>query len=249
MPFLSVVLPCYNEENNLKNGVLDEISSYLDKQKYDSEVIIVDDGSNDKSLNIIEDYIANSPKFRLIKNAHQGKAFTVITGMLNASGQIVLFSDMDQSTPIAEAEKLLPYLKEGFDVAIGGRHSQRKGAPLSRLIMARGFMFLRTIILGLGGIDDTQCGFKAFKKEVAHNLFNKLKLYGKNKKEVKGSLITAGFDVEVLFLAKKMGYKIKEVPVNWHYVKTRRVNPLKDSWHGLVDMIKLKINEARGLYD
>ena len=113
--------------------------------------------------------------------------------------------------------------------------------------MARGFAILRGLFLGLKGISDTQCGFKAFKKEAAWDLFKRLKLYRK-KRKVKGAMVTAGFDIETLLLAKKRGYKIKEIPVSWHYVETRRVSPIRDSWEGLKDLLKIKINDLKGVY-
>jgi len=246
--YLSVIIPCYNEENNLRNYVLAKVDNFLSGQKFENEVIIVDDGSSDKSPEIISNFVKTHPRFKLLINSHQGKAFTVITGMLAGQGKYILFTDLDQSTPISEVTKILPFLEKDSDVVIGSRHAERKGAPLLRLIMARGFMLLRTIILGLNGISDTQCGFKGFKKDVAREIFHRMKLYGQKKSLVKGSLVTAGFDVEILFIAKKMGYKIKEVPVNWHYVETRRVNPLKESWLGLTDMIKLRVNDILGMY-
>jgi len=246
--FLSVVVPCYNEEKNLRLGALEKVADYLKKQKYSWEVLVVDDGSTDKSVSLVEKFIAEHPNFSLIKNPHQGKAATVITGMLMTSGRYVLFTDLDQATPISEIEKVLPWLKRGYDVVIGSRNTKREGAPILRLLMARGFILLRTLILGLSGITDTQCGFKAFKNEVVKDLFSRLKLYGQ-KKSVKGSMVTAGFDIEMLFLAKKRGYKIKEVPVEWHYVETRKVNPIKDSWYGLLDLVKIRLNSLRGFYD
>jgi len=249
MPYLSIVIPCYNEETNLSNKVLEQVASYLQKQNYQSEVIIVDDGSSDNSAKIIDIIIKKYPNFNLIKNFHQGKAYAVSKGVYLAKGKFILFSDLDQATPIKEIEKMLPFLEQDYDVVIGSRKSERKGAPLLRLIMARGFMMLRTLILGLKGISDTQCGFKSFKCKAAKEIFKRLKLYGETKKIAKGSLVTAGFDVEVLFVAKELGYKINEVPVEWHYVETRKVNPITDSWHGLTDMIKLRLNKARGLYD
>lgn len=247
-PFLSVIIPCFNEETNIKTNILSSVATFLSSQSYKSEVIIVDDGSTDQSVKLLGKFLTDKTNWMLIKNPHRGKGNTVVTGMLAAKGEIVLFTDFDQATPIAEIVKILPYFKNDFDVVIGSRNSQRQGAPLFRLLMARGFMILRTLILGLDGIDDTQCGFKAFKKDVARDIFSRLKLYGQKHTEVKGSLVTAGFDVEFLFLAKKLGYKIKEVPVNWHYVETKRVNPLKESWLGLTDMLKLRANDIMGKY-
>lgn len=243
---MSIVVPCYNEEKNLRKNLLSSVARYLQKQKYSYEVLVVDDGSSDQSVNLIEDFVKENPDFILVKNPHQGKAGTVIAGMLKAKGKYVLFSDLDQSTPINELEKILPWLKN-YEVVIGSRSGERKGAPLVRLIIARGFMVLRTLILGLSGITDTQCGFKAFRREVAQKIFGQLKLYGKQK-TISGAMVTAGFDIEVLFLAKKLGYKIKEVPVDWHYVDTRRVSPIKDSWQGFWDLVKIRLNDLRGFY-
>jgi hypothetical protein len=195
----------------------------------------------------VEKFLKKHPNFSLLKNPHQGKAMTVITGMMLADGEYTLFTDLDQATPIEEIEKFLPWFEKGFDIVIGSRKTSREGAPLTRQFMASGFMVLRTIILGISGFTDTQCGFKAFKKEVAQTLFTKLKIYGQ-KKTVSGSMVTAGFDVETLFLAQKLGFKIKELPVEWHYVETRKVSPIKDSLSGLIDLIKIRLNSWRGLY-
>lgn len=248
-PFLSVVIPCFNEEKNIKTNILSSIVKFLSSQPYKSEVVIVDDGSTDQSVKLLGKFLSDKINWMLIKNPHRGKGNTVVTGILAAKGEIVLFTDFDQATPIAEINKILPHFKNDFDVVIGSRNSQRQGAPLLRLLMARGFMILRTLILGLDGIDDTQCGFKAFKKDAAVNIFSRLKVYGDKNKEVTGSQVTAGFDVESLFLAKKLGYKIKEVEVNWHYVETRRVNPIADSLNGFIDIIKIRLNSLKHEYD
>lgn len=246
-PNVSIVIPAYNEETNIRLGALEKVARYVDEKPGSFEVIIVNDGSTDKTHALVVDFIRKNPKFRAIDNPHQGKAATVITGVLNAKGDIVLFTDLDQATPIREIEKILPWFERGYDVVIGSRRGVREGAPLLRRAMARGFMLLRTVILGLRGISDTQCGFKAFRKGVAQNIFQRLSLYGR-KRIANGSKVSAGFDVEVLFLAKRMGYKIKEVPVEWHYVETRRVNPLKDSWDGFLDIVQIRIQAWKGAY-
>lgn len=248
--FLSVVIPSYNEMVNLQKGVLDKVEHFLSKNPPaggNYEVIVVDDDSDDGSREFVEQFIKENEHFRLIKNTHTGKAGAVTFGMLKAEGDIVLFTDMDQATPIEEIDKLLPLFEEGYDIVIGSRNSQRRGAPWTRLLMARGFMFLRSIILGLTGISDTQCGFKAFKKDVSQKLFSKIKQL-RGEKIVKGSMVTAGFDVELLFLAQKMGYKVKEVPVNWFYVETRRVSPVRDSVDGLLDLLRIRFNDWQGKY-
>ncbi len=246
--FLSIVIPAYNEETNIRLGALDKVARYLEHVSYTWEVIIVNDGSVDNTGKLLEEFIQSNKRFNLLHNSHQGKAATVMSGMLIAHGEIVLFTDLDQATPIREVEKLLPWFKKGFDVVIGSRDTHREGAPLLRLIMARGFKILRSIVLGLHGISDTQCGFKAFRRVVTREVFNRLKLYG-TMHTVSGSMVTAGFDIEVLFIAKILGYKIKEVPVEWHYVETRRVNPLSDSWQGLSDIVHIRINAWNKLYD
>lgn len=246
-PFLSVVIPCYNEERNLKKGALKRANQFLKTKDFNWEVIVVDDGSEDKSKEIVKEFISNNPQLILIENPHQGKAAAVISGMLKAQGQYILFSDLDQATPLGELDKLLPYFDQGYDIIIGSRNTVRKGAPLLRSLMGPGFMLLRGLIIGLRGIKDTQCGFKAFKREVAQDLFTRLKIYGQRKR-VKGAMVTAGFDIETLLLGQKRGYQIKEVPVSWRYVETRRVNPIRDSWEGLKDLFKIKINDLKGIY-
>lgn len=246
--FLSVVIPCYNEETNIRKGKINEVIAYLSKRKYAWELLIVDDGSSDKSLFLLKKIIKNYKNIRLIENNHQGKAATVISGMLTSQGRYVLFTDLDQATPISEIEKLLPFFQRGYDIVIGSRKNQRRGAPFVRALMGPGFTLLRRILLGMLRISDTQCGFKAFKREVAQIIFKKLKLY-KEKNKVEGSQVTAGFDVELLYLAQKLGFKIKEVVVKWHYVETRRVNPIRDSYLAFLDLLKIRLNSLRGFYD
>ena len=244
---LSVIIPAYNEETNVRLGALDKVARYLEQKTFSWEVIIVDDGSTDGTALLLNQFVKNNPKFTVIHNLHQGKAATVITGVMAAHGEIVLFTDLDQATPINQIERVLPWFERKFDVVIGSRSGQRQGAPLTRRIMARGFMILRGVFLGLRGIVDTQCGFKAFRREVARDIFGRLRLYGQ-RHSVHGSNVTAGFDIEVLFLAKKLGFQIKEVPVEWHYVETRRVNPIIDSIQGLSDIVNIRMNAWRGQY-
>ncbi|MDP1721744.1 MAG: glycosyltransferase [Candidatus Gottesmanbacteria bacterium] len=246
-PYLSVVIPAYNEETNIRLGALDKVSRYMESRKFRWEVILVDDGSTDDTAKLFDEYARITHAFRIIHNPHQGKAATVIAGSLAARGDIVLFTDLDQATPIRELENILPWFDQDFDVVIGSRSGKRVGAPLTRKAMAIGFMWIRSMILGLHGISDTQCGFKAFRQSTARKIFERLQLYGRSH-IVQGSMVTAGFDIEVLFLAKQLGCNIKEVPVEWHYVETRRVSPIKDSWQGLLDIIRIRVNAFRGLY-
>lgn len=249
--FLSVVIPCFDEMANLQKGVLDKVEHFLSKKNYTYEVIVSDDGSKDGSAEFVRRFVKENPLFKLIENSHLGKGGAVTKGMQKAIGQYKLFMDMDQATPIEEVDKLLPYFDPragGYDIVIGSRNSKRKGAPWTRILMARGMMMLRGLIVGISGISDTQCGFKMFRSETADALFSKVYDLHQGFQKVAGSSVDAGFDVEILYLAQKMKYKIKEVPVDWLYVETRRVNPIKDSINGLLDLIKIKINDLRGAY-
>lgn len=244
--YLTVVIPCYNEEKNIRLGALEKVVSYLIRKKFAWEVILVDDGSIDESRKLIKEFIKEYNECRLVHRNHQGKAGAVITGVLEANGKIILFTDLDQATPIDQLEKILPWFEKGYDLVIGSRNTDREGAPIFRRAMAFGFILLRNIILNLG-ISDTQCGFKAFTKKAAYKIFPRLKLYN-IKKIVHGSTVTAGFDVELLYLAKILGFKIAEVPVEWHYQETRHVNPLKESITGLIDLLKIRWYTIKGEY-
>lgn len=247
MIFLSVVIPCYNEEENLKTGVLQEVGEFLQKQDYDWEVIISDDGSQDSSLELIKAFIKNNPKFRLLKNKHLGKPYAVKSGILSAKGRYILFTDLDQSTPIKEINKLLPYFKSAYQVTIGSRGTVRKNSPWFRKIMAFVFLTFRRMLI-LKDIVDTQCGFKCFKREAAFNIFNSLQIYKQSGKEIEGGRVTA-FDVEVLFLGEKLGYKVKEVPVEWEYRKTRKIDYFKESISMIEETFRVLVNNWHGLYD
>ena len=244
--FLSVVIPCYNEERNLRIGALEKVAHYLAHQHYLWEAIIVDDGSRDASREIVTEFIREHKGFSLLKITHQGKAAAVTAGVFKSKGSVILFTDLDQATPIDQIEKLLPYISRGFEVVIGSRNSKRAGAPFFRKAMATGFMLIRNIVLDLG-IRDTQCGFKAFSKNAASDIFSRLQVFNRNRTAY-GSTVTAGFDVELLYLAKRIGYKIAEVDVDWHYQETRHVNPVKDSLESLSDLVKIRLNSLRGVY-
>lgn len=244
--YLSVVVPSYNEMSNLKRGVLDEVYQYLSKQKYNWEVLLVDDGSTDETFNFLQKFAKKHKYFYPILEPHRGKAGTVIEGMLKAKGDLVLFTDTDQATPIDQIEKLTQMIDVGSDIAIGSR-TGRKGAPLIRKIMAMGFVVLRTVILRMP-YKDTQCGFKIFKKTASNKIFSKMKELHKME-SIDGYTVTAGFDLEVLYLARKMGFRVSEVDVFWEEKGVKgRVNPIKDSWIGLRGLIQVRINAILGRY-
>lgn len=244
---LSVIIPAFNEEGSLRRGALDAVYKYLEGADFKWEVLIVDDGSTDRTAKIGGDFAKSHPGFRVMKEPHRGKGGTVIAGMLAGKGDYLLFADMDQATPIGEVEKLVEKLDEGYDVAIGSR-SGRAGAPIVRKAMAYGFSVLRLLVLRLP-FKDTQCGFKIFKRDAAHKIFGKLKIFKQN---VAGSgispSVSAGFDLEVLYLARKLGYKVAEVPVAWHHQEGTKVNPVRDSLEGFRDLLMVRINAIGGKY-
>lgn len=245
MVHLSVVIPAYNEEHNLRTGVLDSVYDYLSNTAYTWEILFVNDGSTDKTLELAKNFAKKHKYFMVLNEPHRGKAGTVTAGVLRARGEIILFTDTDQATPIDQLEKVLPKFSKGFDVVIGSR-SGRSGAPLIRKTMAIGFSVLRFLVLRLP-FKDTQCGFKAFRRDAAKNIFGKLQLFGK-KSTTKGASVFAGFDLEVLYIARKLGYKVAEVSVDWHHKEGTKVSPIKDSIEGLKGLIAVRINALQGKY-
>ena len=246
-PYLSVIIPSYNEMKNIERNVLDEVFLYLKKQDYSWEVLLSDDGSTDGTTEELKKIATKDKRIKVIKNIHAGKGPTVQSGMLKSLGEWVLFTDFDQSTPISEIEKLFEY-KDNHQVIIGSREisgAQRDKEPLHRHIMGKGFNFL-VQTLAIPGIHDTQCGFKLFQSKANKDIFSNLVVYGRT--EERHDAFTGAFDVEALYLANKKGYKVKEVPIIWHHNETDRVSPLKDSVRMLRDIIKVRITDLLGRY-
>lgn len=245
---ISLIIPCYNEQSNIQKGVLDKIGNFTENDERFLEVIIVDDGSTDTSKKVIKNkYLQIYPKFRLLENSHQGKAFAIITGIQKSAGDHVLFSDIDLATPIEESEKLIESAEKGFEIVIGSRSKARDGAPLLRKILAYLAIIVRSFMIGIKGIRDTQCGFKLFQKSAAMAIIDRLLVFH-DKREVEGSSVSAAFDMEFLFLASKLKYKIKEIPVQWRHVETKNVNFVKDSVETLRDILKIKMYEIQKKY-
>ena len=230
--FLSIIIPAYNEQERLKIS-LGKLYQYLINKDYDYEIIMVDDGSSDKTCEtVFESMLAKAGKIIFLNNGeNKGKGFSVKRGILHSTGEFVLFSDADFSTPIEELDKLFSCLKNGYDIVIGSRSI--KGAnitvrqPFYREMMGKSFNFLVQII-ALRGIQDTQCGFKLFNGQCAKNIAQELKIE------------RFGFDVEMLYLAQKKNYKIKEVPVTWINSPTSKVDPIRDSWKMFRDLLAMK---------
>lgn len=247
--FLSVVVPAYNEEKKILN-TLKVIDSYLSSQDYSYEIIIANDGSSDSTFSIASTYASTSQNIRVLDLPHRGKANTVIDGIKSSKGKYILFTDADNATPISEVKKLLHYVSsEDYDLAIGSREgvgAVRKNEPFIRHMMGRIFNSIIQFLL-VDGIEDTQCGFKLFKNKVAQQIISRMKLYD-GTKIIDVPKVTA-FDVEMLFIAKKLGYKIKPVPVEWTYGDDSKVSHLRDSINNFLEVVKVYINNKKGFYD
>lgn len=246
--YLSVVIPCYNESENLKRGVLQEVYDFLEKQNFTWEVIVSDDGSTDDSREIVKNQIKDKKGFRLVENPHGGKPSAVWGGIEKSSGEYVLFTDMDQSAPIKEVLKLMPFF-EDYELVIGSRGTERENFSILRKAGSNVFRLFRRSLM-LRNINDTQCGFKAFKTDVAKKIFPMLQFFRKEK-VIKGWRVTS-FDVELLFIAEKLGYRIKEVPVEWKdrdIAKGKKKSYFKESKEMLLQILRVKVNDLRGLYN
>ncbi len=243
--YLSIIISAYNESENISRGCLDQMWEYLHKQEYSWELIIVNDGSSDDTSDLLHRFSTGKPKIKIIDNSHQGKASGVLTGGLTAAGEIILFTDLDQATPISEVTKLLEKINDKYDIVIGSR-SGRKGAPLFRQILAYGNIILRTIILGLPYLD-TQCGFKAIKFSAAQKIFSTMRKL-RPVVTIDGPAVDPGFDVELLYLGRKCGYKICEVPVIWHHQETRRVRFFYDMIAGIKGLLLVRYRSLTNAY-
>lgn len=247
---ISLIVPSYNETSNLQKGVLDKIGNYTRDDARFGEVLIVDDGSTDDSREIVKSkYLPRYEKFRLIEAPHGGKAHTVIRGIKEARGEMVFFTDADLATPIEEVEKLIDaQTRTHADFVIGSRGATRPDAPLTRKIMAMGMIVIRSIFFGLPGIKDTQCGFKLFDRTKALTVIDRLQVFRRRTIGSQAS-VSAIFDLEFLFIGRKLGCTITEVPVTWRHVETRRVSFVKDVIESLIDMARLKWYELKGKYE
>jgi glycosyltransferase involved in cell wall biosynthesis len=247
-PKLSIVIPAYNEERRLAS-TLAAVLGHLAHQEYTYEVIVSDDGSSDQTAAIADEFARKNPGVRVLRNEHRGKGYAVRAGIQSAEGEIILFSDADLSTPIEELDRFMRCFDSGLEVVIGSRQGEgarRVGEPFFRHFMGRVFNHIVGLIT-LRGISDTQCGFKAFSARAARQIFKATLLYSDNAPVVHGAMVT-GFDVEVLFLARKLGYTIREVPVRWNYDAGTKVNPIRDSWRNFCDVVKVRVNDLLGQY-
>jgi glycosyltransferase involved in cell wall biosynthesis len=239
-PQLSIVIPAYNESARIENA-LDRVLSCVAEQNWDAEVLVIDDGSKDDTAAIVQRWMIEHPRLHLVQNpGNNGKGYSVRNGLLQAAGDIVMFTDADLSAPMEEAERLLTALADGADVAIGSRWMDRTRQtihqPLYRQFFGRCFNWVTRTVMGLP-YKDTQCGFKAFKREAAQVIFRLQ------------TIERWGFDPEILFIARKLKYVVREVPVTWGHDERSRMSYLKDGMKMLEDMARIRTNSIAGRYD
>jgi len=235
----SIVIPAFNEGRRI-TATLDKVLAHIAREKWAAEILVVNDGSSDDTAEIVRRYEQNNPAIRLVENpGNRGKGYSVRNGMLNANGEVLLFSDADLSSPIYEAGKLFEAIEAGADVAIGSRwidsRLQTERQPLYRQLFGRIFNLLNRIILGLG-YKDTQCGFKAFTRTSADTIFPRQKIE------------RWGFDPELLFLANKFKLTVREVPVEWAHEGGSKINPVVDGFKMFIEMLRIRWNDLSGKY-
>ncbi|MDD5557601.1 MAG: glycosyltransferase family 2 protein [bacterium] len=240
-PFISVVIPAYNEEERL-GETLERVCAYLSRQAYGWEVIVVDDGSTDGTASLCRAFAGRDPRVRLASNpGNRGKGYSVRHGVDEARGDCILFSDADLSAPIEDVERLLePVLRGGFDIAIGSRAVPgadiRIRQPWHRELMGRIFNGIVRLV-ALRGFSDTQCGFKLFRAAAAKDLFRRQRIE------------RFSFDVEALYLARRLGYRVAEVPVTWSDSPSSRVRVAADPYRMFLDVLRIRLYDLRGWYD
>ena len=239
-PRLSIVIPAYNESARIEDA-LERVMSCISEQGWDAEVLVVDDGSKDDTAAIVERWMKTYPRLHLVQNpGNRGKGYSVRNGLLQAAGYIVMFTDADLSAPMEEAERLIAAIDSGADVAIGSRWLDRARQtihqPLYRQFFGRCFNWITRTVMGLP-FKDTQCGFKAFRREAAQVIFRLQ------------TIERWGFDPEILFIARKLKYEIREVPVTWGHDERSRISYLKDGMKMLEEMARIRANSLAGRYD
>ena len=235
--FFSIIIPAHNEEHRLP-ATLQTVDAYLARQAYSSEVLVVENGSQDFTAVVTEAFASEHPRVRLIRESRRGKGLAVRRGMLEAAGQYRFVCDADLSMPIEEVAKFLPPKLEAYEVAIGSREApgaRRYNEPAYRHVMGRVFNSL-VKFFAVPGYEDTQCGFKCFRGEAAADIFSVQALDGMS------------FDVEALYIARKRGYRIVEVPIDWYYMSESRVRLVEDSLRMFSDILAIRRNWRTGKY-
>ena len=239
-PRVSIIIPAYNEADRLGRA-LEQVLRCVRHRAWQAEVVVVNDGSSDDTSDLVRQWMETHPELTLLENAgNRGKGYSVRNGLLQASGDIVMFTDADMSAPIEEAERLFAAIEAGADVAIGSRwlekQRQTRHQPLYRRFFGRCYNRLTRTVMGLP-FKDTQCGFKAFRREAAQDIFRLQ------------TIERWGFDPEILFIAQKLGLHIEEVPVSWGHDERSRISYLRDGTQMLKEMLEIRNNSLHGRYD
>ena len=236
-PFLSLVFPAHNEEGRLP-ATLEQTAEFLKGQSYDSQILVVENGSSDRTLAIARQFIDQIPNLQVIHEDQRGKGLAVRTGMLAATGEYRMFLDVDLSMPISEVNRFIPPILPKMDVAIASREvrgSVRYNEPRLRHVVGRGFNLL-VRMLALPGLQDSQCGFKCFRGPVADELFKRQTIDGWT------------FDVEVLFIARQLGYTINEIPIAWYYDPQSKMRVMQASFRMFTDLWAIRRSGWQGKY-
>lgn len=237
-PYLSIIIPAYNEERRL-GGSLHEVASYCDTLPYPVELIVVDDGSSDRTAEIVKEQMQVCDYLRLHPVRHGGKGHACKHGVMAARGEWMLLCDADLAVPISAIASFEPLLSSGAEIVIASRElegAERIDEPEHRHLMGRIFNWVvRT--LAVRGITDTQCGFKCFRHDIARELFDRQTIAG------------WGFDVELLLIARRRGFRIEEVPITWYYGEQSKISPLQDSIRMFREVLQIRLNAWRGRYD
>jgi dolichyl-phosphate beta-glucosyltransferase len=236
--FLSIIIPAYNEEARLP-ATLQQVAQFLNAQPYSAEVLVVENGSTDRTCEIAQFFADGHPQFRVIQEAQRGKGRAVRTGVLQARGDYRFMCDADLSMPIGEVNNFLSPPFDHYDIAIASREAQgsvRYHEPFYRHLGGR---MINTMIrwLILPGLQDTQCGFKCFKAAVAEDIFLSQTMTGWS------------FDIELLYIARRRGYRIIEIPINWYFNPKTKLNAFQDALKMLGDILQIRRNARKGLYD
>jgi len=237
-PYLSIIIPAHNEENRLPNS-LEQVFRFLEKQSFTSEVIVVENGSSDKTLQVAQAFASQHENFRVIQNDWRGKGLAIQLGVKEASGEYLFLCDADLSMPVEEISKFLPPQLNNVDIAIASREapgSIRYNEPYYRHLTGRVFNTLIRLLV-LPSLQDTQCGFKCIRADVASDIFPYQTLTG------------WAFDVELLYIARHHGYKIIEIPIHWYFNADSKISVFRDSLRMFLDLLLIRRNARRGLYD
>ena len=236
-PLLTIIVPAYNEGHRLPT-TLPQIIAFAEAQDYPVEVLVVDNASTDHTSDVIHEIAAERSFISPLYQPIPGKGAAVRKGMLEGRGKYLFICDADLAMPIEEASKFLPPTLSNYELAIASREvpgAVRYNEPWYRHLMGRVFNLL-VRLLAVPGIQDTQCGFKCLRREAARDIFTVQKIDG------------WAFDVEILYIARRRGYRIVEVPIHWHYGEGSRVSPIRDSINMLIEVLRIKRNDRAGLY-